>query len=241
MAMESCIEEEQVKLLGWPRSRFVARVRITLALKGIQYEFIEEDAENKSQLLLQSNPVHKKVPVLIHNGKIVCESMIIVQYIDETWDKAPNLIAKDPYDRAIARFWAAFVDYKLLLSIWGVLVGQGEKQQKVVEESLSNFLLLDDALRASSCSGNTYFGGVEIGFTDIALGGLLVPIKAIQKVTNTVLVDPKKMPHLCAWTDRFSEIDSESNFARSGQGIGTCIVPESQIYVPNCWKLGKII
>eukprot|EP00253_Pinus_taeda_P032223 PITA_32223 len=151
MAMEACTEEEQVKLLGWLRSPCVTRVRIALALKGIQYQFIEDDAENKSQLLLQSNPVHKKVPVLIHNGKIVCESMIIVQYIDETWDtKVPNLLPKDPYDRAIARFWAAFVDDKLAPSFWGVLVGQGEKQQKAVEESLANFLLLDDALRAAA-------------------------------------------------------------------------------------------
>ena len=75
----------------------------------------EENMENKSQLLLQSNPVHKKIPVLIHNSKPVCESMIIVQYIEETWDTMlPNLLSKDPYERAIARFWAAFVDDKVI-------------------------------------------------------------------------------------------------------------------------------
>ena len=111
--MEGCGEEGQVKLLGLSLRSFVVRVRIALALKGIEYELIEEDAHNKSQLLLQLNPVHKKIPVLIHNGKPVCESMIIVQYIDETWaTKAPNLMPKDPYNRAIARFWAAFVDDK---------------------------------------------------------------------------------------------------------------------------------
>ena len=92
------------------------RVRIALALKGIDYEFIEEEdvIQNKSELLLQLNRVHKKIPVLIHNGKPVCESMIIVQYIDETWNtKAPNLMPKHPYDQAIARFWAAFVDDKV--------------------------------------------------------------------------------------------------------------------------------
>ena len=113
--MEACGEERKVKLLGISLSPFVARVRIALALKGIEYELIEEDPHNKSQLLLQSNPVHKKIPVLIHNGKPVCESNIIVQYIDETWaTKAPSLMPKDPYDRAIARFWAAFVDDKVI-------------------------------------------------------------------------------------------------------------------------------
>ena len=110
-ALSMEMEEARLKLLGSYLSPFVLWVWIALALKGIDYEFIEENLQNKSQLLLQSNPVHKKIPVLIHNGNPVCESMIIVQYIDETWDtKSPNLMPKDPYDEAIARFWAAFVD-----------------------------------------------------------------------------------------------------------------------------------
>jgi len=122
MATKACGKEQQVKLLGASRSPFVLRVRIALALKGIDYEFIEENVQNKSQLLLQSNPIHKKILVFIHNGKPVCESMIIVQYIDETWDtKAPNLMPKHPYDRAIARFWAAFVDDKVIRSFFRYL------------------------------------------------------------------------------------------------------------------------
>jgi glutathione S-transferase len=59
------------------------------------------------------NPVHKKIPVLVHDGKPICESLIIVQYIDEVWnDKAP-LLSSDPYERAQSRFWADFVDKKV--------------------------------------------------------------------------------------------------------------------------------
>ncbi|KAE8679056.1 hypothetical protein F3Y22_tig00111402pilonHSYRG00743 [Hibiscus syriacus] len=61
----------------------------------------------------EMNPVHKKIPVLIHNGKPVCESPIQVQYVDEVWhDKAPWL-PSDPYQKAIARFWGTdYVDKK---------------------------------------------------------------------------------------------------------------------------------
>ncbi|KAF2318187.1 hypothetical protein GH714_002499 [Hevea brasiliensis] len=98
--------EEVVLLDFWP-SPFGMRVRIALAEKGIKYEYKEEDLRNKSALLLQMNPVHKKIPVLIHNGKPVAKSFIAVQYIDEVWkDKAP-LLPFDPYLRAQAKFWAS--------------------------------------------------------------------------------------------------------------------------------------
>ena len=106
---------DEVILLSVCVSACGLRVQIALAEKGIKYEYREEDLFNKSQLLLQMNPVHKKIPVLVHNGKPICESLIIVQYIDEVWkDRAP-LLPSDPYQRAQARFWADFVDKKVSL------------------------------------------------------------------------------------------------------------------------------
>jgi glutathione S-transferase len=67
----------------------------------------------KSPLLLQMNPVHKKIPVLIHNGKPIAESLIAVQYIDEVWNDKSSLLPSDPYQRSQARFWADFADKKV--------------------------------------------------------------------------------------------------------------------------------
>nr|DAD18886.1 TPA_asm: hypothetical protein HUJ06_020349 [Nelumbo nucifera] len=42
-------------------------------------------------------PVYKKIPVLIHNGKPICKSIIIIQYIDEVWkDKCPPIHTSAP-------------------------------------------------------------------------------------------------------------------------------------------------
>lgn len=103
---------EEVKLLGMWASPYTRRIELALKQKGIEYEYMEQDVKNKSPLLLYYNPVHKKVPVLVHNGKPVAESLIILEYIDETWKDNP-LLPQDPTDRALARFWARFIDEKV--------------------------------------------------------------------------------------------------------------------------------
>ena len=103
---------EEVKLFKTWSSAFGLRVVWALKLKGIQYDAIDEDLSNKSALLLQYNPVYKQVPVLVHNGKPISESLVILEYIDETWKQNP-ILPEDPLEKARQRFWAKFNDEKV--------------------------------------------------------------------------------------------------------------------------------
>ncbi|KAL3380887.1 hypothetical protein AABB24_001175, partial [Solanum stoloniferum] len=125
---------EKVKLLGNWASPSALRIHWALKLKGIEYDYQEEDLPNKSPLLLQYNPVHKKIPVLVHNGKPIAESLVILEYIEETWKHNP-LLPEDPYERA-----------KCVPGIFGTFVKVGEEQQKIAKEARENLKILEGEL-----------------------------------------------------------------------------------------------
>jgi len=109
---------DQVILLDYWPSMFGMRTKMALAEKGVKYEYKETDPWVKTPLLIEMNPIHKKIPVLIHNGKPICESLIQLEYIDEVWSDASPILPSDPYQKSRARFWAEFIDKKVNNSLF---------------------------------------------------------------------------------------------------------------------------
>ncbi|KAL6658784.1 hypothetical protein ACP70R_002824 [Stipagrostis hirtigluma subsp. patula] len=197
---------EDLKLLGLDESPFAARVRMALSVKGVGYEYIVQDLFNKSELLLRSNPVHKKVPVLIHNGNTICESLVIVQYVDEVWaGMGTSILPADPYKRAVARFWAAFIDDKLFPAWVGIMRAATEEERaEKVKETFAAIEHLEKAFVECS-NGKAFFGGDSVGYVDLALGCFLFWFGAVHKMFGVEIIDASKSPLLAAWAGRFGE------------------------------------
>ncbi|KAI9080094.1 hypothetical protein K1719_037910 [Acacia pycnantha] len=184
---------QQVKLLGTVGSPFVTRAEIALKLKGVQYEYIHESLSNKSDLLLKNNPVHKKVPVLLHNDKPVCESLVIVEYVDEAWTGS-TILPSDPYQRAQARFWSKFIDDKVLPAIFKAATNPNEKEREQGGEELREALkILENELKGK------FFNGDSIGLVDIAALFIAFWLPIIQEAVGLDLYNSEKYPKLEKW------------------------------------------
>ncbi|KAI3961654.1 hypothetical protein MKW92_015503 [Papaver armeniacum] len=84
-------------------------------------------------MLLKYNPVYKKTPVLVHGGKPISESMVIREYIEETWPKGCPLLPKDPYEKSVARFLIKFMEDKVP-SVGIFFSTTGAEQEKAQNE-----------------------------------------------------------------------------------------------------------
>ncbi|KAG2590935.1 hypothetical protein PVAP13_5NG455200 [Panicum virgatum] len=200
----------ELQLLGSWYSPYAIRAKVALGLKGLSYEYLEEDLFRKSDLLLNSNPVHKKVPVLVHAGRPVCESLVVLQYVDEAWagTTGPPLLPADASDHATARFWAAFTDDKFFLA-WRQLFRSTTDGQRA--EAFGNVVPQVETLELAfmECSkGKAFFGGDAIGLADIALGSFLVWIQVVDEVSGTKLLDGARFPGLAAGAEHFMSVDA---------------------------------
>ncbi|KAF7846630.1 hypothetical protein BT93_L3985 [Corymbia citriodora subsp. variegata] len=190
---------KEVELLGLWVSPFVRRVEWALKLKGIAYDYIEEDILNKSPLLLRLNPVHQKVPVLVHGGRGVSESFLILEYIDETWEQSP-LLPRDPYDRAMVRFWASVAEGKVFENARIARNSEGEEKERAIQLATEALGHIEGVIK-----GKAFFGGEGIGYLDLAIGWVSHWLPVYDEVGSMNIFDPAKFPTLAAWAGRFVE------------------------------------
>uniref|UniRef100_A0A0E0KGR3 Glutathione S-transferase n=1 Tax=Oryza punctata TaxID=4537 RepID=A0A0E0KGR3_ORYPU len=179
-------EKKSVVLLNCSVSMFGNRVRIALARKGVAFEEKPENLAAKSALLLSSNPVHGQIPVLIVAGKPVCESLVILEFIDEEFAGVGEpLLPADPYERAQARFWASYIDTRR------------EPRERRRDELVAAMRALEAELGGV---GGRYFGGEALGYVDVALAPFTAWFATYERFGGFSVA--AECPALAAWAAR---------------------------------------
>jgi glutathione S-transferase len=167
------------------RCPYAARARITLAEKGIAYEAVEIDLDDRPAWLYEKNPLGK-VPVLEEDeGLVLPESEVIMEYLEERFPE-PALWPADPAERALARLWLQRFDDRLGDAYYAARRGDGREQldAKVVG--------LDDALEVQP-----YLTGREYGLADIGYAPWI--LRGLERF------ELELPPAVADWLDRLSE------------------------------------
>ena len=90
------------------------RVRITLAEKDAEWESVHLNLAKRENLdpdYLKLNP-NGVVPTLVHDGKILFESNVIIEYLDDVFPDPP-LRPKQAFERARMRIWMDRIEHVL--------------------------------------------------------------------------------------------------------------------------------
>jgi len=178
------------------------RTKIALHEKGLAYDRVTLNLAKKDQKrpeFLKLNP-YGKVPVLNDNGKILFESCIINEYLDEQYPNPP-LMPKDPHLRGHGR---VLVDYGLnyLHEPYWVLRGEmlkkeSERDSATVEEKRQTLRHLLQYLE-EALGDKPYFLG-EMSLTDIDL------VPRFLRMESYGAIPTPSLPRLSAWLKRMKE------------------------------------
>jgi glutathione S-transferase len=97
-----------MKLIGALTSPYVRKVRVVLAEKKLDYQFVLEDVWNHDTIQ-KSNPLGKVPCLVLDGGEAVFDSRVIVEYVD-TLSPVGKLIPPSGRERVEVRTWEALSD-----------------------------------------------------------------------------------------------------------------------------------
>ena len=141
------------------RCPYCARVRIVLAEKGLGYETVEIDLDDRPAWLYTKNPLGR-VPVLEEDGGLVLpESPVIMEYLEERFPEPP-LWPADPAERALGRLWLDRFDDRLGQAYYALRRGDPHAATHLE----SKLAALDDALAALPFLSGREYGLADVGY-----------------------------------------------------------------------------
>ena len=181
-----------ITLYDADRCPYCARVRIVLAEKGIGYETVVVDLDDRPAWIYEKNPLGR-VPVLEEEAFVLPESAVINEYLEERYPEPP-LWPADPAERAEGRLLVERFD-SFSRPYYALRRGEDDARDRLDDQ----LALLDDRL-----GGRLYLTGREFGLADVAY------LPWILRAESSLGVDLDNHPSLAEWVERAAERPSVS-------------------------------
>jgi glutathione S-transferase len=169
------------------RCPYCARARIVLAEKGVEYETVKIDLDDRPAWIYEKNPLGR-VPVLEEDGFVLPESAVIDEYLEERYPEPP-LWPADAAERALGRLLVFRFD-RLSRPYYALRRDEDGARERLDAELAK----LNAALDAMP-----YLSGREYGLADISY------VPWIVRARERMDVDLRRFPALDEWLERLSE------------------------------------
>jgi glutathione S-transferase len=177
-------------------------VKIAHAEKNLSWEGIRvrlANREQKSPEFLKLNP-YGKIPVLVEDGKVLFESCIINEYLDEKYPNPP-LMPKDPYLRGRGR---VLVDYALNYAHEPYWALRGEMRKPAAERNSTGIENSRNRLRELLVYLENALGEREYFLGELSLADIAIAPRFLRAETYGALPAPS-LPRLSAWLERLKQ------------------------------------
>lgn len=185
----------QLKLVSHKLCPYVQRAVIALTEKGVPFERIDIDLDNKPDWFLKISPLGR-TPVLLVGDIAIFESAVILEYLEETQPNALHPV--DPLVRAEHRAWIEF-NSAVLGDIWGLEVATDEATFTAKAKQLESRL----ALLERRPVGTPWFDGETFSLVDAVFGPAFRYFDVFDEIGDFGLFANK--PKLAQWRRRLRE------------------------------------
>jgi glutathione S-transferase len=173
-----------LKVYSYYNSICTQKVFITLAEKGITYDTQNVDLFKNEQLKPEYLKINPKgvVPALEHDGRIIIESTLICEYLDDCFPN-PRLIPADPYLRAHMRMWSKAVDETLFEATREISFSAmfRERMRNMTEEQREGrYQNVGDPIKRARLM-STFAEGVESPYVFQGIGSFEIAFDKMEK------------------------------------------------------------
>jgi glutathione S-transferase len=193
------------RLISFKICPFVQRSVILLKEKNIDFDIVYIDLNEPPEWFLTLSPTGK-VPILEVDGKVLFESAIISEYLDEV--NPPSLHPADPLEKAQNRAWMEFTS-PLYMSFFKLMISKTKKAGAEVVLDINKQLATLDKIKINT----PWFNGDNFSMVDISVAPLFMRLDFLKRHFNLDLLDSRK--NLQTWSDKLlarqSIIDSVVN------------------------------
>jgi glutathione S-transferase len=163
-----------MKLIGSNASPYVRKVRVVMAEKRLDYQFVQEDVWAPDTTIASSNPLGKVPCLVMEGGEAMFDSRVIVEYLD-TLSPVGKLIPQQSRERAEVKTWEALadgvMDAGVLCRLEATWAGRadGERSQAWMDRQRAK-ITGGIAAMAKGLGDKPFCSGIHLSLSDIAVG-----------------------------------------------------------------------